>query len=414
LERELKKLPGVKRVQASHTRGTVTLDVADDVHIAPADLERVVGQHGYRFAYESERAWSWRRMAVATVLVIVVYVLLKQMGLTPIAPEATSVMSLSAVFVVGVVAAFSSCTAVVAGLIAGFSARAASQAKTLSFKKRITPHLLFNGGRLLGFAGLGALIGLLGQVFSLSAYANGALLIIVAIVMVMLGIQLMDVLPTGVGVHPPKWLSQRIAALSMSDRPWIPAVFGALTFFLPCGFTQSMQVLALAVGDPWQSMLIMTTFALGTTPAMFGLGLASSSLKGQGLRSFTQIVGALVVALGFLNIGNGATLLGFRGFHSVEASSAASLVDGQQLVQMEVTSSGYSPDVIQVEKDIPVRWEIFGGKRLGCARTFVVPAFGVTAQIAQGMNVVEFTPTKSGTFVYSCSMGMVSGTLIVN
>ena len=45
------------------------------------------------------------------------------------------------------------------------------------------------------------------------------------------------------------------------------ALVGAATFFLPCGFTQAVQVYALSTASPLAAGAIMATFALGTTPA---------------------------------------------------------------------------------------------------------------------------------------------------
>lgn len=43
-------------------------------------------------------------------------------------------------------------------------------------------------------------------------------------------------------------------------------LLGALTFFLPCGFTQAMQLYAISSGNFISGALIMSLFAIGTKP----------------------------------------------------------------------------------------------------------------------------------------------------
>ncbi|MCR4312249.1 MAG: sulfite exporter TauE/SafE family protein [Candidatus Uhrbacteria bacterium] len=421
LERELKQLAGVEKVEASHLAAEVTLTVADGTRITTDDLDRVMKQHGYSFAQLSEGSHKQgdpdvlSRVGGAVMLIIAVYLVVQWTGLLSFSPDVSQGGGLGAVFVLGLVAAVSSCTAVVGGLIAAVSSRNAQRHADASFVTKMTPHILFNIGRIIGFALFGAAIGFLGQAFSLSTQANGILVILVALLMVGIGIQLMDVAPAGLAIRPPKWLSHRIHALAQDDRAWVPSVLGALTFFLPCGFTQSVQLFAMTTGSPVEAALIMVVFALGTAPALLGIGAATSSFKGKKLAYATRIVGAFVIVLGVTNVRNGAALLGFSGSSSREDTegSSAVLVNGKQLVQMEVTRYGYQPEVLEVVEDIPVTWEIHGGEVLGCASSLVVPKMGITKTIVPGFNTINFTPTEPGTYAFSCSMGMYRGTLIV-
>ncbi len=359
---------------------------------------------------------NWSRIGGAIILIAAVYLVAKWTGALAFSPNIQSSTGLGAVFLIGLFAAVSSCTAAVGGLIAAFSSRYALEHLNASFVAKMTPHALFNIGRLIGFAGFGALIGLLGQSVALSTQMNGLVVLTVAMLMIGLGIQLMDVLPTSYAIRPPKWLAYRIQRLSLSNKPWVPGILGALTFFLPCGFTQSVQLFALTTGSPIQAALTLFVFALGTTPALFGISAATSSLKGRNLGRMTRLIGASVIVLGLSNVQNGATLLGFTGLSAETddgSPSTPTLVDGRQLVQMEITRYGYQPEIIEVLEDVPVEWEIYAGEVLGCADTLVVPEMGITQRIESGFNRIKFTPRQAGTYVFSCSMGMYRGTLIV-
>jgi uncharacterized protein len=417
IEREVRKLPGVVSVKASSTKNTVT--VTADREVTAQECTAVVKEHGYRFlAIETSVApapFSWDRVILAGALVFAAWLVLTRTGILNYAPTDAQGKGLFAVFGVGLVAAFSSCTAVVSGLLVAISSRAAALHQRASFVTKMRPHVAFNIGRILGFVGFGALVGAIGSALELSTTMNGVLVLIIALLMIGIGIDLLNVLPSGLAIRPPKWLSHRIHAMVESESPFAPAVLGAATFFLPCGFTQSMQLYALSTGSPAQAAMIMGVFAFGTLPALLGLGAATSAMRGVALKKMTYAVGVLVVALGFSNVSNAATLLGFSGFSTPSGASdvTIALIDGKQIVPMEVTAFGYAPNVITVRKGIPVDWQIFGGDQLGCASTLVLNAFNVQSAIHPGENQVAFTPTKTGTFPFSCSMGMVRGTMVV-
>jgi len=306
---------------------------------------------------------------------------------------------------------------VVGGLVVAVSSSMAKANPNLTVAQKLKPHLFFNLGRLMGFSILGAVIGWLGSMISLTPAWNGALVILIALMMILIGINLLDVFPQSFNpIRPPKWLAHKIHMLSSSPKPETAFLLGALTFFLPCGFTQSMQLYAVSLADPAQAALVMFVFALGTLPALLFIGAITAASRGKTLQLLTRAAGAFVIVLGISNVQNGAALLDVRlpGRIVSQDMGAAVLVDGKQLLQMEVTPYGiYSPDVLTVTEGIPVRWEIWGANVMGCASNLVLPAFGVDTVLEPGDNTVEFTPDRSGTFTYSCSMGMVRGTMIV-
>ncbi len=421
IERELKKISGVLHVNVSHKKSTVTMTVDDGVSLSPGRLQQVLQDHEYTFSdVKGERPAAssvLARLGAGLVAVLGLYLLLDQTGLLVFSPNVDRVTSLGSIFVIGLVAAFSSCTAVVAGFVVALAAKSAAQQTTLTFREKMTPHLQFHLGRVAGFGVFGALIGWLGQAFTLSTTLNAVLIVVLAVFMILLGVSLMDILPKGfVLPGPPKWLSHRIHDLVHSDRQGVPYILGAATFFLPCGFTQSMQLFAMSTGDPLLSALVMMTFALGTLPPLLGLSYGALRLKGNGLTWFTRAAGVFVVVLGIANVTNGAAVLGVTptGITSTEPSSAIEMRDGKQVIRMDVTPYGYyEPDVLTVVVDVPVRWEVTGADFMGCADTLVMRAFGVNTTLEEGLNVIEFTPTKTGTFTFSCSMGMVRGTMQV-
>jgi Cu+-exporting ATPase len=75
---------------------------------------------------------------------------------------------------------------------------------------------------------------------------------------------------------------------------------------------------------------------------------------------------------------------------------------------------GYSPDIIRVQKDIPLRL-IFDRQEAGdCSSRVVFPDFQASKTLAPfARTTLEFTPDKAGEFGFACGMNMLHGALIV-
>ncbi len=86
---------------------------------------------------------------------------------------------------------------------------------------------------------------------------------------------------------------------------------------------------------------------------------------------------------------------------------------GVQEVNMNIGASGYNPNSFVLKKGVPVRWNVNVQQLTGCNQELVMNAYGIDARLKQGLNVFEFTPTKTGTIPFSCGMGMLRGSFIV-
>jgi hypothetical protein len=85
-----------------------------------------------------------------------------------------------------------------------------------------------------------------------------------------------------------------------------------------------------------------------------------------------------------------------------------------QVVRTKLASGRYEPIAVRV--GIPVRWTIHAepGTVNGCNNRIIIPEYGrMQKTLGIGDNVVEFTPIRSGSFVYTCWMGMIQGRITV-
>jgi len=83
-----------------------------------------------------------------------------------------------------------------------------------------------------------------------------------------------------------------------------------------------------------------------------------------------------------------------------------------QEVVLSMKNYNYYPQTVKVNINQPVR--IYLDESVGgCYRSFTIRDFGIAKRLATPSDYIEFTPTKKGSFTFSCSMGMGTGTLVV-
>ena len=174
------------------------------------------------------------------------------------------------------------------------------------------PLIYFNGGRVLSYTLLGGVIGALGSALTLSPGVTGALTIIASTVMILLGLQMLKLLPALTRFLPtmPKAFGHYIHDLAERDANGRAFVLGAATFFLPCGFTQALRLYALTKASFMVGALTMLAFSLGTLPALLSLSALSSLATGGLQRHFVKFAAAAVTVLGIANIQYGLVLSG--------------------------------------------------------------------------------------------------------
>ncbi len=95
-------------------------------------------------------------------------------------------------------------------------------------------------------------------------------------------------------------------------------------------------------------------------------------------------------------------------------SKAAAEAPAKGAITVTVTEDGWAPDRIRVKAGEKVRLVVTRKTERTCATELVIKELGVDAKLPLNQPVtVELTPTKSGILKYACSMGHVTGTLIV-
>lgn len=425
---ELNKIPGVKHASVSLKTNTATIRYIN----RPTDsqIEEAVSNAGYIVGFEEKTLLSRDKSAysnfiVSMLWIFMIYIILRNLGFDGLNIDGFGDNKGLVALVVGVTAGFSTCMALVGGLVLGVSARYAEKHQSATMLQKFKPHLFFNLGRIITFFVLGGTVGLFGSFFKLSSLVMGLLTIGIGLVMLILGLQLTELFPklANKGITLPAGLAKKFGINQHKQQEYShknAMLLGGLTFFLPCGFTQAMQLVAISSGNFVTGSIVMGLFAIGTAPGLLGAGGLTSIVKGKFAKVFFRFAGALVVLFAIYNISNGINLTGYKfSFPSPQSSNSVSApIDKNATVLKTVftptrESSDISPSTFNVEvgKSYILSIEARGDGQ-GCMSTIMIPGvYDTPMLITKGMLVIPFKIDKPGTYNITCAMGIVRGSI---
>jgi len=303
-QNELKEMPQITNVQTSLKTNSiqVTGDFGDksEAELLP-ELSEILKPLGYTLSLNPTiKPVSWSDFAIAIPVALTFifgFILLQKLGIVNLVN--TSEVTYGTAFFVGLIASVSTCMAVVGGLVLSLSANFAKEGD------KTKPQILFHLGRLISFFVFGGVIGMLGSFVQFNQTTSLVLGVFVALVLLVLGINLLDVFPwvKRLQLFMPSSLSNKANTLKKTNHTLTPFLVGAATFILPCGFTQSMQFYTLTTGSFFKGGLTMFAFALGTLPVLALLSFSSLGIHNKGQSSiFFKTVGLVVIFFAIFNL----------------------------------------------------------------------------------------------------------------
>ena len=326
-------------------------------------------------------------------------------------------MNLGLIFLTGLTTGGLSCLAVQGGLLVSVIAKQ----KT----KTWLPVLMFLLAKAVAYAVLGLLLGLFGAKISFNETASAIFQLFAAIFMFGTAMNLLNVHPIFryLTITPPAFIRRALKNTGKSEAMFAPLILGVMTILIPCGVTQAMEVLAINSGNPVQGALIMLMFVLGTVPLFALFGVSAARLSEVWRVQFSRVAATLLIGFSLYVLNSSLILfnspLTFSSltrpvvwFFSDERFSQTEPVSNQ--VTINISNSGYSPKYFKVKANQPVTLTLKSNNVRSCALSFVFKAFNIRAMLkSTDEQTFTFTPTQTGKFTYSCSMGMYSGVIEV-
>lgn len=303
-ENELAGVLGVTKIKASLAKRQVEVignfgEQTQEELLAV--LNPIMVEHGYSLTLEKQmKKTKWSEFSTALPLAgifIAAFIILQKLGIVKLIGSGD--VNYPTAFLIGIIASLSTCMAIVGGLVLSMSASYAKEGD------KIRPQVSFHVGRLVSFFVLGGAIGALGSVFRLGGTGTLVLGILIALVMFILGLNLLDIFPWAKKLQPtmPRFVSKHLLQIKKVNHTLTPLLVGVITFFLPCGFTQSMQIYSLTTGSYIGGAMTMFVFALGTLPALALLSFASLGIKDKAKSGvFFKTAGLVVIFFAAFNL----------------------------------------------------------------------------------------------------------------
>lgn len=449
-------ITGVESVSVNYKTGKCEITI-DTGLVGWKDIFNAIENLGYTVG--NNKKTDLINIVSIVVIIVSLYYFLEQTGLLNLLnfeKVADSTMGFGMLFVIGLMTSVH-CIAMCGGI---------NVSQCLSENKKFSglSPVMYNLGRVVSYTVIGFVLGFAGMFFGtgenlgVSSIIQGLIKSFAGIYMVIMGVNMLGFVPQikRLTFHLPNFIGKFRVKNSQ------PFVVGLLNGFMPCGPLQSIQLVALATGNPFTGGLSMFAFSLGTVPLMLGLGSLVSVL-GKRFTDRMMTVGAiLVTVMGLAMVSQGASLTGmiksenlmvivvmlafmciveninfnkrqvktvslmiilfigiftsrFMAINYVSENDESSyhMENGVQVVESQLASGKYPS--IKVKKDVPVRWIINApdGSINGCNYKIYINSYGIEHTFQKGENIIEFTPTKSESIGYSCWMGMIKGNINV-
>jgi len=210
--------------------------------------------------------------------------------------EAVNIYSIITIAFLG---SFGHCIGMCGGIIIAYSSTKIED--KWNKPKQALAHLLYSIGRVFTYMILGAMFGFLGGVAMFNNLANGSLLILAGVFMILAGLSLSGQI---------KFLT--LIEHSLSSSSWYKKIFrdllhtkslfsffllGMINGLLPCGLVYFFAVTAASTGSAFYGALVMMIFGLSTIPALFSLGFFVGLYKNGKFRNIMIRLSAICVIL---------------------------------------------------------------------------------------------------------------------
>jgi len=421
IEKKLKNMEGIKAVKAVYSQSKINV-LYDKDRIDLDSIIKAVEELDYRVIAatdgnksndrekrsDGDYKLSVNQLLGIVIIVLAVYLAVKNTVGFNFIPQVNRNMGYGMLFTVGLLTSLH-CIAMCGGInLSQCIAYTLDDTEKGNISK-LTPTLLYNGGRVISYTVIGGLVGALGSLVSFPGRAKGIVAIVSGILMIIMGINMLNIFPWLRKINPrmPKVLSR---AVFNNNGKRGPFYIGLLNGLMPCGPLQAMQIYALGTGSFYRGALSMFFFSIGTVPLMFGFGAVSSLVSSKFSRRMMKASAVLVIILGIVMTGRGFNLSGLNiAFANQKAKNIARIENGVQLVTTEMKSGSYDPIVVQ--KGVLVRWTIKADESElnGCNNPVTIPKYNIVKKLVPGDNVIEFMPLETGNINYTCWMGMING-----
>ncbi len=217
-------------------------------------------------------------------------------------------ISIVSIIVIAFLGSFSHCVGMCGGIIIAYSSTKIEEG--WNKPKQALAHLLYSLGRVTTYVILGAMFGFLGGVAMFNNMANGLLLILAGIFMILTGLSLSGKIKFLTliehSMSSASWYRKLFRELLQTKTLYSFFILGMINGLLPCGLVYFFAVTSASTGSAIYGALVMFIFGISTIPALFSLGFFVGLYKNSSLRDLIiKIASISVIIFGIYTIKNG-------------------------------------------------------------------------------------------------------------
>ncbi|MBU4555647.1 MAG: sulfite exporter TauE/SafE family protein [Actinobacteria bacterium] len=306
------------------------------------------------------------------------------------------------------------------------------------WQRKLVPNLAYQLAKITSYVIVGLALGAIGSAFNIDG-VRPYIMLVAGAFMIIMGLGMTGKFPWAARLspRPPKFL---MTALSKTRRKAnadaeagestlaTPISFGLLTGLMPCAPLMAAQLAAAGTGSVLGGGVAMLAFGIGTSPLMLIFGTASSLLPKQLKQKMMSVLAVVVILFGGMYLNRAAMRLGspitlntakqaFLGAPAGNPEASASFTaaaDGVVEVPLTIQNTQFSPSLLQIPADKPVRLLVDRKEDNACSDQLSIPQLGVTVDLKPNdVTIVELPASKAGQYTLTCGMGMMSGQLSV-
>lgn len=414
IEKKLKN--DVNKISVSYANGKAVIEY-DESKITEKRIKEKIKKLGFEVVNEKKenKPGFFSAIIVLAIALLILYFLFIGFdinGPQVNIPESGEKADLILLFIAGLLTGFH-CVSMCGGFVVSYTMKNA-----MNNHKGFGQHLVYGGSKVVSYALIGGIFGLVGGAIALTPQLRGIVAILSGLFMIFYALSMF-----GVGFFRkfqfnPKFLS-KIASEKHEGFYRAPFMTGILSgLFIACGPLQAMYFYAAGTGSFIAGAVSLAVFGLGTLPVLLGFGGLATVLSQKTTGRILKISAVIVLLLGLLMINRGLELSGSTlSFSSLTANPASGnasvLKNGTQEITMVIDNGQWTPTVFVLAKGIPVKWTIDLRENTSCSKEILINEYNMDIKLKQGINVVGFTPNETGTVKWTCWMGMISGSFII-
>jgi sulfite exporter TauE/SafE/copper chaperone CopZ len=415
-------LDGVKSIDVDYSTEKAEV-VYDSDKVNFEEIKKAIEEKGYVVDENATKKKNWLGWTFAAIgLLLIIYFAWTFYGTIEL-PQISQNMGYGLLFLLGLLTGFH-CVGMCGGFVVSYVTKGAKEGK-----KPHKLHLSYATGKIISYTVIGAVFGLLGSIIAFTPMMRGVAGILAGLFLIIFGLKMLNVFSAlrKFNLKIPSFVNRFVGEESRAHKN-NPLIIGLLNgLMIACGPLQAIYIMAAGTGSMIEGAKMLFVFALGTLPVMLGFGYITSIISQKATHKILKASGVIVIILGLVMVNRGLALTGtgydfnslttgistLSGNAENSASGLPVLKDGYQEIRMEINRYGWEPNKFVLKKGVPVKWIINGKEINGCNNAIQVPKYGLNFDIKKGEQIIEFTPTETGTVPWSCWMGMIPGTFIV-